>query len=216
MVGRGTPHSFSILYGFLLFLRWWCFKRREQRHCRWSFCLLIRPSFTHSPESSRCLRAAPKNEPLLSASPAWLVQAGLLRTPIRGLMKFWSLLCQYYDLWSLGSNSSFPFKCALLATPSPSTPGESYLFHNWFVKQLKRLTSKGILVSFVSGIRCFNAAPPPQCLHNTGSVQGCEGDEGRPTINFIQCTLHCHHTFVDTVTVTLIVLILPYKIDKSV
>ena len=134
-------------------------------------------------------------------------------------MKFWSLLCQYYDLWSLGSNSSFPFKCALLATPSPSTPGESYLFHNWFVKQLKRLTSKGILVSFVSGIRCFNAAPPPQCLHNTGSVQGCERDEGRPTINFTQCTLHCHHTsvlHVDLQSKLLFMWMLRWKVESDV
>ena len=156
MVGRGSLHFFSILYGFLLFCDDDVSKEESKDNGDGISVFLSGITVWIHP----CL-ASPKNEPLLSASPAWLVQAGLLRTPIRGLMKFWSLLCQYYDLWSLGSNSSFPFKCALLATPSPSTPGESYLFHNWFVKQLKRLTSKGILVSFVSGIRCFNAAPPP-------------------------------------------------------
>ena len=40
------------------------------------------------------------------------------------------------------------FIYALLPCLCPSTPpGESYLLHYWFVKQLKRLSPKGILVS---------------------------------------------------------------------
>ena len=50
---RHTPLLFSFVW-ISSFLRWWCFNRREQRHCRWNLCLLIRNSFTHSPESSQC------------------------------------------------------------------------------------------------------------------------------------------------------------------
>ena len=60
---------------------------------------------------------------------------------------------------------------------------------------------------------------PPQCLHNTGSVQGCERDEGRPTINFTQCTLHCHHTsvlHVDLQSKLLFMWMLRWKVESDV
>ena len=130
----------------------------------------------------------PNNEPLLSASPAWLVRAGLLCTPNTGLMKFWSLLSQYYDIWSLWSNSSFSFKCAFFAAPSPSTPRRIM-----FIWLLICKTTKKIVVERNSCFSCvWNSML--QCSATPRKSPGSKGKIGRSPVAIIQCTLHCHHT----------------------
>lgn len=50
--------------------------------------------------------------------------------------------------WSLLSHFLWFVHLCLITLPLPQyPPGESYLLHYWFVKQLKRLSPKGILVS---------------------------------------------------------------------
>ena len=122
-------------------------------------------------------------------------------------------------IFEVFGHSSFSFKCAFFWRPPPSTPGESCLFDYWFAKQHKRLSSKGILVSLCVRNSMFQCCTAPQSRHNTGSAEGCEGDEGRPTINFIQCTLHCHHTsvlHVDSQSKLLFVWMLRWKVEPDV
>ena len=103
-------------------------------------------------------------------------------------MKFWSLLSQYYDLWSLWSNSSFSFKCAFFAAPSPSTPRRIM-----FIWLLICKTTKKIVVERNSCFSCvWNSML--QCSATPRKSPGSKGKIGQSPVAIIQCTLHCHHT----------------------
>ena len=81
------------------------------------------------------------------------------------------------------------FIYALLPCLCPSTPpGESYLLHYWFVKQLKRLSPKGILVS-----PCVRNSML-QCCTTPRKGPGRRGDLAVLQSQNPMYILHCRHT----------------------